>query len=295
MAHDNEKQLLKLLKMLDYKDNDIFLHLDKKNNSFNTDKIKQQVQIATIHIYSKYKVYWGDISQTKCQMFLLEESTKTFHDYYHLLSGHDLVLKTHEEIMSFFEKYAGKEFVHFESKEYCSKDTCTKYHFFRYAFNRTKSKWCRKYLTILDSFFIKLQNILGVNRKFYCGANWYSITHTLATQLLSEKKRLLRRLNFTISSDEYILQTYLMECGRQYNLYKSTEVNNYETVLRYIDWYRGGPYIWRKEDFKELVKSDYLYARKFDQNVDNEIIDMIVEFVEDKSNMYMMKGMELND
>ena len=39
------------------------------------------------------------------------------------------------------------------------------------------------------------------------------------------------------------------------------------------------PYTWHKEDFGELVNSDFLFARKFDENVDSEIIDMIYDYI----------------
>ena len=45
--------------------------------------------------------------------------------------------------------------------------------------------------------------------------------------------------------------------------------------LRAIDWKRGRPYVYRKEDFSLLMESDKLFARKFSTNVDSEIIDMI--------------------
>lgn len=33
--------------------------------------------------------------------------------------------------------------------------------------------------------------------------------------------------------------------------------------MRLIDWHRGGPYVWKKRDYDELVQSDKLFARKF--------------------------------
>ena len=47
--------------------------------------------------------------------------------------------------------------------------------------------------------------------------------------------------------------------------------------LREIDWERGGPYTFRKEDVSMLLTSENLFARKFDERVDREAIDMIAE------------------
>ena len=49
--------------------------------------------------------------------------------------------------------------------------------------------------------------------------------------------------------------------------------------MRLIDWKRGEPYTFKKEDFDELVYSKMLFARKFDSELYPEIIDMIFEAV----------------
>lgn len=47
--------------------------------------------------------------------------------------------------------------------------------------------------------------------------------------------------------------------------------------MRYIDWNRGNPYVWKINDYKELINSEYLFARKFDYNIDRYIVDKISE------------------
>lgn len=56
----------------------------------------------------------------------------------------------------------------------------------------------------------------------------------------------------------------------------SNEYNNPKvSTKRFIDWNRGTPYVWKKDDFNELISSEALYARKFDEKTDKEIIDKI--------------------
>lgn len=59
--------------------------------------------------------------------------------------------------------------------------------------------------------------------------------------------------------------------------------------MRYIDWKRGTPYTWGQDekDYELLINSPYLFARKFDENVNFEIVKKIydnitVEFNDDK-------------
>ena len=48
---------------------------------------------------------------------------------------------------------------------------------------------------------------------------------------------------------------------------------------RKIDWQRGRPYTWEKKDYQELINSEELFARKFDESIDKEIIDLIYEHI----------------
>lgn len=47
--------------------------------------------------------------------------------------------------------------------------------------------------------------------------------------------------------------------------------------IRYIDWARGNPYVFRNEDYYELKNTPVLFARKFSINVDSDIIEKIYE------------------
>ena len=277
MAHDNQKQLLLLLKLLDQPENDIYLHIDKKSKEIDCDILNKSVNKGRLHIYSKYCVYWGDFSQTQCQVFLLSEAVKEYHDYYHLISGHDLPIKNPEEIQEFFESNKGKEFVHFESDNYCDKETCIYFYFFWPLFQRTTIGACRRLFSCLDNISVKIQKKLNVRRTYYCGANWYSITHNLATDFCKHKNEILRMVRWTKNSDEYILQSFIrMVSAKEYSFYQHTEsACDYRGTARLIDWHRGQPYVWRKEDYNEIIASDRMYARKFDEKNDYEIIDMI--------------------
>ena len=56
--------------------------------------------------------------------------------------------------------------------------------------------------------------------------------------------------------------------------------------MRFIDWKRGDPYLFHSSDFNELISSDLLFARKFNEDVDNDIIIKIKEYVLGKKGTY---------
>lgn len=74
------------------------------------------------------------------------------------------------------------------------------------------------------------------------------------------------------------LQTFIANNNKWFTkLYKSKFDEDCHANMREIDWSRGGPYVWRKEDFEELIDSDCMFARKFDEKIDTEIIDFCMK------------------
>lgn len=271
MAHDNEEQLRILIDALDYRENDIYLHIDKKSDinlsMFSTKNAK-------LHKYKFFSVYWGDISQTKCQFFLLNEAIKEYHDYYHLISGHDLPIKSHDCIVRFFQQNKGKQFIHFESTDFCLKEACRYYHVLAPLLSRCHDGYLKNLISWLEKKILDFQRHNDIKRDLFCGANWYSITHDLAQEFCSKQNEVLKKVRWTISSDEYVLQTFFRKIAiGDYKLFAETkDSDDYHGIVREIDWYRGTPYVWKSEDFDYLMNSERMFARKFDQTIDMEII-----------------------
>lgn len=85
-------------------------------------------------------------------------------------------------------------------------------------------------------------------------------------------------------TDELVFATLYMLNKNAFNRYISPHKhksfdNQRMDIVRAIDWHRGYPYIYRLEDYQMLKESNCLFARKFDENVDEEIIDKLVSEV----------------
>lgn len=269
MAHHNPEQLKKLLRLLDYEENAIYLHIDKKSPMAKSLKEFQITEHAKLHIYTRYKVAWGSFEVVKAQWFLMEKAVREEFDYYHLLSGQDLPIKTQKEIQEFFEMHKGMEFVHFERKEPIK----AAYMPFCNRICHTKNSKIRKIFVILNKIFTEQQKKKSL-QMLYKGSEWFSITHELAFALVKEKNIALNKVKGWHCPDEYVLQTFFMEQYTPERKYGGYE-NDYRDCLRYIDWKRGNPYVWRLENYEELMASPYLFARKFDEQTDSEIIEKI--------------------
>ena len=72
-------------------------------------------------------------------------------------------------------------------------------------------------------------------------------------------------------------QTLLDQSPFRENLYHPAHDDTADQTLRLIDWKRGDPYVFRMADFDSLCESKMLWARKFDPNVDADVIRKLRE------------------
>lgn len=274
IAHNEPEILNRLLMLLDDPRNCIFVHYDKKCTMPEPVKLRH----AELHTFSKVKVYWGDYSQIECEMALFEKAYQHGpFEYYHLLSGVDLPIKSNDEIHSFFDSNKGKEFVSC-TKESLSTNLLFRVHYYHIGKSRHK--------TLLKKAGIAIQKALAICRNkntiFRKGGNWVSITHSFTGYLLSKKKEIRHTFHHTYCADEMFLQTILWNSRYKNNIYKLDNENI--GCMRDIDWTRGEPYVWGadKNDFNLLKNSAALFARKFSSR-QKWIIDEIFEYVKAKN------------
>lgn len=278
MAHNNFHVLEKLISLLDDPRNDIYVHFDKKAKNVHEKEFK--TKNSGLYFIKRINVYWGGFSQIKCELLLLKAAYKKNYDYYHLISGVDLPLKTKDYIHEFFNKNKGKEFIHFDQYQYdtTNNEKIMFYHFIQDTPNIKIKNYIRIKLLVIQKL-IGINRIKSVNTEFQKGANWFSITDNFAGYILSKEKWIKKVFKLTRCADEIFVQTLAWNSIFRENLYNKDFNNNYLSCMRYIDWNRGNPYIWRNKDYDELINSEYLFARKFDYNKDKEIINRIYDFL----------------
>lgn len=145
------------------------------------------------------------------------------------------------------------------------------YHFLQDYIGRKSGLWIGV-LERIENYSLWIQKKIGVHRKQYIpaykGTNWFSISHELAEYILTKEKIIRKQFYHSICADEVFLHSIVMDSP-----YRETVVNN---SLRAIDWTRGNPYVYKKEDVDELLVSDNFFARKFDEHVDCDAIQKIV-------------------
>lgn len=298
MAYSEYEQLKMLIQMLDYPENDIYVHIDKRSSCVNPEFFRKSLKYSKLEVYQEMPIYWGHYSQTECELFLLEKATERKYQYIHLLSGADLPLCGQEKIHAFFEINNGKEYVRYWGSEF--PEECVSwvryYHPLQRFLRMSKNHSINRLFEVTEKCFENVQGILGVDRmknksiQFRKGATWFSITGEFAEYVVKQKDWIRQLFSSTRSSDEIFLQTVLHNSEFENNRFETCYETDGLSGIRYIDWKRGRPYTFREHDYEELMKSGYLFARKFSMKVDRKIVEKIYnKVIHENSNEVSMK------
>jgi len=271
-AHKGFKQLSILIDILS-KNSDVYLHIDLKNDYLYNRLKDHYLSQKNIFILSdRISVNWSGFSQVKATLNLLEAVRGKNYDYVTLLSGQDLPIKSHSEIIKFLSEDVHREFIHIapDYKNYS-------WRLLRYS-PWSESKSIRNFpLNKLNSISIKLQNLLNIkkpcfkNLDIYMGSSWFTITNNAVEYILDRvDDKLIEGFRSTTCSDEHFIQTLLMNSP-----FKERVVG--ENIV-YIDWSEGNPNpkILTMDDYLKLKNSTKLFARKFDIDIDADIINKII-------------------
>lgn len=284
IAHNNFNQLKKMIKLLDANNHDIYIHIDKKSKDFIRADFDGIAKKSKVFIYQEYKVYWGGFSQVQTETLLFEKAHKNHYDYYHLISGADLPLKSNKEIDLFFEQNKGKEFINFDEDKLMNDKEIVRrtkyYHFLQDYRRRYNQNWKNNIFTFLERISLLIQIIFHVDRvrnldwTIKYGSQWVSITDSFVSEILRQKSKIQTIFSNTNCADELYKQTIAYNCGFKNNIY--IPIKGMTQNVRFIDWSRGkngNPYTFREKDKAMLMKNNNLFARKFSESIDREIIE----------------------
>lgn len=285
ICHRSDASLRYLLKSIDDERNDIYVHVDAKARDFDFDKVKASVMHSELSFTRRINVTWGGYSQPEAELILLEAATQK-HEYafYHFLSGNDMCIKSQDEIHRFFDQHTGKLFLTFCGEDWNRKaEERVKYYHIEHGRNAA--------LKALNIVSLSIQKMTGINRlkhvdmQIVGGSNWCSLPHDFAMYLLEHREAIRRIFHHSVCSDELFIHTmaYNSEYKDRIYLLKISQRNDdsdpdmFEANQRYIDWNRGKPYIFGEDDFDELMKVEYCFARKLTETDTNHLMRKILE------------------
>ena len=278
LIHKNIEQVKMLVQTLKHPNIKIFIHADSKMTD-NLDELNYD-NVIIIPNNKRVNIIWSQNSMVKATINLIQfaQAYDNF-DYFWLCSGQDFPIANSNYIVDFLAKNPNKNYINFfNSKEYG----------LGYNNNYDKRnqiiypKWImnpKKHLKILKRIYVELTG--GYNHTFkimqrkdlpcehfYFGASWWCLNNETINWIICYNKEHPEYFKFfetCLCSDESFFHTLVMMSPFKKN------VNDY---LHYIDWSgcKNSPNILKTKDYDSIIKSDKLMARKFDIDVDSNII-----------------------
>lgn len=279
IVHNEPEVLYRMLELLDDEKNDFYIHIDKKSYSLHRFDVKNlKLDKSKLYISRKINVAWGGDSLIKCELLLLEQAVNSGEKYsfYHFLSGTDMPIKTKDVIYNFFEDRKDCIFLSFSSKIMDEKwlERVKYYYLFQNKVGRKENVF-----GYIQNKILSLQKRIYINRSrnkiYQKGSNWCSLNSASAEYIMKNKKNLLNEFKFTLAGDEMFIHTAIFNSKYINDVYRYEKSKGY--AARHIDWERGMPYVFRIEDFDELMNSEAMFARKFSWEIDKSIILKIYE------------------
>lgn len=272
ICHDISNILIETVNYLSQY-SDIYIHVDKKNKKIDEFYIfNSRVKI----LEDRIDVRWGSFSQVKVMIKLLNETLKEKYDYISLISGDDLPIKSNQEIEKFLEKNKGYEFMGVQ-KEFKNLENRVKYRYSKYYYEKNRCFFVKIYIFIQKKLKLyKKNNFYEKLPKLYKGCQWFTISSNLKDYILDyleKNPNYIKGFESSYCPDEIFFQTIVCNSKYKKMLYLSDESDDNLMALRYIDWKSGPefPKILDEKDFEKIKKSNCIFARKFNKNLNLQI------------------------
>jgi hypothetical protein len=268
LAHNYPAQLERLINRLAHPDADVYIHLDKKTLRPQFEHLQQLPNV--FFIQNRVKVYWGSYNIVQATLNAFNEilqSGKTY-QFINLLSGQDYPLVSSAYIHDYLKANQGTAFMNYALFDPAWTEALPRIR--EYHLNSLQIKGRYMVQKLINKILPRrtLPNaLIPVGR-----SQWFTISTCHVRYIVDyweSNPHLQRFIKLTWAPDEFIFQTILYN-----SMYREQMVNN---DLRYIDWSesRVSPKTLTIGDAKQLLASGKLFARKFDQNKDVSILNLL--------------------
>jgi hypothetical protein len=278
LAHTNPEQLGRLIRKLQTENTRVFVHLDAKaaNRQLYCDAVQSAGNAA--FVYPQTDVRWGAYSVVQAilnGLGVIAGSELDF-DYIVLMSGQDYPIKNNRYIHEFFMRNRGCEFIHHRRlpiEEF--RDGRMDRIWYYYNYDNTRNAFD----TPGGCAYEAEMKQRGMKRSFipgmvpYHGSMWWSLTGDCIRHILKtvrENREIVNFFRYTKFPDEQFFQTLVM------NSPYAGKVSNEN--LWYTDWSGENtlhPKTLGASDFSALEGASALFARKFNANLDEQILNLI--------------------
>jgi hypothetical protein len=279
LVHRFPEQFKRLFKALYHPENHYLIHLDKKASIEIYDDIKDFLtDFPSTYILESENVVWGGYSMVQAELngmnYLLK--LNLVWDFFINLSGQDYPLKSQKIIREYLTKNKGNNFLKIADQLAVRPETMNRIenHFTESADGFSAKTYKRAYL----------KDVVP-----YIGGQWMILTRQCCEFICNsgEAKKFEDYYKNTLIADESFFQTVLMNTS-----FDGVIINDDK---RAIIWIPDGdiklrPKTFTDDDVKFLLEGNNLFARKFDDNIDSNIIDNMEIFFNHPLNKVEMQN-----
>lgn len=273
-CHKNPEQINLLLEALNHPMVDVFVHVDKKSQAIK-DKITQRAGVYILPEQQCVDVQWAQYSQVEATLQLLRAAVnRGGYSHYWLISGQDYPLRPMDNILDFLEANQEANFIEYSQIKPFNKRNDV--YFPNSVIGRKLWQKVLKNLWIYgtggwNKTFPIFKRKAPDDFKYWFGSQWWCLNSTTAQWIidyLNEHTEYEKFFEHSLCSDECFFQTLVMN---------SPFANTTKPYLHYIKWEKGksSPRTLTTIDYEELKKTEKIIARKFDIDVDTEIIERL--------------------
>lgn len=264
LVHRLPDQFKRLFTAVYEPSNFYLIHIDKKASlEIGLEVTAFLEKYPNVHILKSENVIWGGYSMVQAELdgmnYLLNMDSKW--DYFINLSGQDYPLKSQKIIKDFLSKNNGKSYIKFADQEKVRPDTMNRIeNYFEESVDSISEKTHKREF---------MKDVIP-----YIGGQWMILTRDCCEFICNniEVKKFEDYYLNTLIADESFFQTVLMNTSFDGILVDDDK--------RAIIWIPDGdiklrPKTFTGTDLDFLQKGTHLFARKFDDNIDDQIINSI--------------------
>ena len=277
MAHGNWSLLERLMRFFDDESIDFYIHIDKKAKTFDRVGLENCCSKSKVTFVKSRNVSWGTYDQIATELSLYKYASQAAsYRYYHLISGVDVPLVSKRMFLVFFNN-TDRNFIIADVEPQYDIRIQIHHNLFRRLLIPEK---LRQLLTRKAN---AIQLRLGVDRlkklkaRFPLitkGHNWCSLTDDAVAEIVGKEEDIKKYFAHTHCADEMYKQIVLCNSAL-----KDTLVNE---DLREMDWsqWLPNPKVYTMSDYSRLIeagKAGKMFARKFDETSDIQVVDKIYD------------------
>lgn len=280
--------LFTVTQLLQSKNTQIILHIDQKTSDQDVEKIKkalgQHQNLYYVPDDVRVDIKWGEVSQIHLILRLLELAQHYTFQYFHLISGDDVLLSSNQNRESFLAE-AAKNQIEFIGIDHAPDIVeRVKYKYPEFFYQREIGLWPkvkRKVFYILAPYLF--QQDISHLPTLYKGSNWFSLTQTSTRYILTYLENnpdYLPSFTRSFCADEVFFHSILIN-----NAEIRARLNGINDQLadcamgsRYIDWQTGPdfPRTLDDQDVEQMRQSNCMFARKLHPDASFEFLAQFI-------------------